>query len=233
MMHRKLVLFDIDGTLISPGPLARQILAEAVSQFLGRTIELSFYEVAGFTDPIIVRNALVRHGTDGQPSKRDIDTILEHFLSLVEERFPVSNAVKVFPGAEEFVRACIAEDWVPALLTGNMERGARVKLAGTNLWDLFIFGVFGGDGNARDDLPWLAREKAWDVLHEAFLPEHTILVGDTPNDARVAKMNQIESMIVCRRDEADWRQAIEQQSPTWLVEDFGNVSDLISMMKNG
>jgi phosphoglycolate phosphatase-like HAD superfamily hydrolase len=233
MMRRKLVLFDIDGTLISPSPLARQILAEAVSQFLGRTIELSFYEVAGFTDPIIVRNALVSHGGDGQPSKREIDTILEHFLRMVEERFPVANAVKVFPGAKELVKACEEEGWVPALLTGNMERGARVKLAGTNMWDLFAFGVFGGDGNAREDLPWVARERAWDVLHEAFLPEHTLLVGDTPNDARIAYGNRIASMIVCRRDEEDWRQAIEQEKPTWMVEDFDDVPGLISMMKNG
>ncbi|MFC1483839.1 HAD family hydrolase [Candidatus Neomarinimicrobiota bacterium] len=233
MMHKKLVLFDIDGTLISPGPLARQILAEAVSQFLGRMIELSFYEVAGFTDPIIVRNALVRHSNDGQPSKRDIDTILEHFLCLVEERFPAENSVKVFPGAEELVKACTMEGWVPALLTGNMERGARVKMADTNMWDLFAFGVFGGDGNAREDLPWVARERAWDVLHEAFLPEHTILVGDTPNDARIGNINRVPSMIVCRRDEADWRKAIEQENPTWLVEDFGDVPGLISMMKNG
>lgn len=232
-MRRKLVLFDIDGTLISPGPLARQILAEAVSHFLGRTIELSFYDVAGFTDPIIVRNALARYGGNGQPSKRDIDTVLEHFLGLVEERFPTENSVKVFPGAEELVKACQWEGWVPALLTGNMERGARVKLAGTNLWELFAFGVFGGDGNAREDLPWVARERAWDVLHEAFLPDHMILVGDTPNDARIANMNRIDSMIVCRRDEADWRQAIDQENPTWLVEDFSDVPSLISMMNSG
>jgi phosphoglycolate phosphatase len=232
-MRRKLILFDIDGTLISPGPLARQILAEAVSHFLGRKIELSFYEVAGFTDPIIVRNALVLHGNDGQPRKQDIDSILSHFLSMVEERFPASKSVRVFPGAMELVKSCKAEKWVPALLTGNMEGGARVKLADTGLWDLFAFGVFGGDANSREDLPWVARERAWDVLHESFLPEHTILVGDTPNDARIAKMNRISAMIVCRRDEPDWRQAIEQQKPTWLVEDFSDVPGLISMMKNG
>jgi phosphoglycolate phosphatase-like HAD superfamily hydrolase len=106
-------------------------------------------------------------------------------------------------------------------------------MADTNMWDLFAFGVFGGDGNAREDLPWVARERAWDALHEAFLPEHTILVGDTPNDARIGNINRVPSMIVCRRDEADWRQAIEQENPTWLIEDFGDVPGLISMMKNG
>ena len=232
-MSRKLVLFDLDGTLISPGTLARETLAEAVSHFLGRTVELTFYEVAGFTDPIIVRNALVRHGGDGQPSKRDIDAILDSFLDLVEQRFPAAKTVKVFPGAEELVRACQDENWVPALLTGNMERGARAKMANTNLLDLFAFGVFGDDGNSREDLPWVAREKAWDILHESFLPEQMILVGDTPNDARIASMNTINALIVCRREEADWRQAIKRYNPAWMVEDFMDVPALISMMKSG
>ena len=230
-MQRKLILFDVDGTLITPGPLPRQTLAEAIAHFLGRPVELSFYDVAGLTDPIIVRNALTKFGADVTHTDGDIDHILEHFLSLVEERLPRANAVRVFPGAEELIRECIAEGWVPALMTGNMERGARAKLAGTGLWDLFAFGVFGGDGNAREDLPWVAREYAWDVLHESFRPANMILIGDTPNDARIARINQLASMIVCRREEDDWRQAILAEQPTWLIEGFDDVPGLIGLMK--
>ncbi len=231
MARRNLILFDVDGTLISPGPIPRQALGEALSHFLGRKVELTFHDVAGLTDPIIIRNALVRHGADSPPSNGDISTVLEHFLTIEEERLPASNDVRIFPGAEALVRACLAENWVPALLTGNMERGARVKLAPTGLWDLFAFGVYGGDGNTREDLPWVAWERAWDVLHEPFHPADTILIGDTPNDARIARLNDIRSLIVCRREEAEWRQAIEAQHPTWLVNEFDDVPGLIRLMR--
>jgi len=191
-------------------------MSEAISKFLGRRIELSFFDVAGLTDPTIVRNALVRHGANNYQINGDITVILEHFLALVEERLPATDDVRVFPGACALVEACAVENWVPALLTGNIERGARLKLASTGLWDLFAFGVFGDDGNAREDLPWVARERAWDVLHESFRPADILLVGDTPNDARIARLNDIDCLIVCRRDDKTWRLAIEAESPTWL-----------------
>ena len=231
MTQRKLILFDVDGTLLTPGPVPRQAMAEAISGYLGRQVELSFFDVAGLTDPIIIRNALSRHSADRSPSDGAISGILEHYLALMEARLPVAAAVRVFPGAEALVRACGEQGWALALLTGNMERGARLKLAGTGLWDLFAFGVFGGDGNSREDLPWIARERAWDVLHESFRPGDTVLVGDTPNDARIAHLNAIASLIVCRHEEPEWRRAIVAERPTWLVDGFDDVPRLIQWMK--
>jgi len=230
MAQRKLILFDVDGTLITPGPVPREAMAEAISHFLGREVELSFYDVAGLTDPTIIRNALARHGVNSNPASGEIAGILEYFLALVAKRLPASGAVRVFPGAEALVRACMGQNWVPALLTGNVERGARLKLASTGLWDLFAFGVFGDDGNSREDLPWIARERAWDMLHESFQPADMVLIGDTPNDARIARFNDIASLIVCRREEPELRQAIEAQQPTWLVEGFDDVPGLIRLM---
>ncbi|MFQ6030212.1 MAG: HAD family hydrolase, partial [Dehalococcoidia bacterium] len=160
-----------------------------------------------------------------------VNRILDHFLALMEEQLPYSSDVQVYPGAEELVVACKEEGWGTALLTGNMERGARAKLARTGLWDRFDFGVFGGDGNRREDLPWVARERAWDVLHESFRPENMVLVGDTPNDARVARLSGTRSLIVCRRDEDEWRQAIKHEQPTWLVDGFDDVPGLIQLIK--
>ncbi|MFB0516071.1 MAG: HAD family hydrolase [Candidatus Neomarinimicrobiota bacterium] len=231
MSQRKLILFDVDGTLITPGLIPRRAMAEAISHFLGVEIELTFFDVAGLTDPIIIRNALLRYGSNTSPTDGEINGILEHFLMLLEERLPPSDAVKVFPGAETLVQACIDEDWVPALLTGNVERGARIKLAGTGLWDRFSFGVFGNDGHSREDLPWIARERAWDVLHESFGLADIILIGDTPNDACIARLNGIASLIVCRREEPEWRRTIEAEQPTWLVEGFDDVPGLIRLLK--
>ncbi len=231
MASRKLILFDIDGTLLTPGPIPRQALAEAISHFLGTPVELSFREVAGFTDPTIIHNSLARHGYNGGIPADQLAEVLEHYLSLVEERLPDSSDLHVYPGAEALVRSCQQENWVTALLTGNVERGARAKLARTGLWDLFAFGIFGDDGNRREDLPWIARERAWDVVRESFRPEDTILIGDTPNDAFIARLNRIASLIVCRRDEPDWRQAIEKQEPTSLVDGFDDVAAIMKLLK--
>jgi phosphoglycolate phosphatase-like HAD superfamily hydrolase len=226
-----LVLFDVDGTLLTPGPVPRLALAEALSRYLGLPVELSFHEVAGFTDPTIIQNALARYGNHRQVSPAAVEAIIGDYLALVTERLPDSDAVQVFPGAKELVMACRNEGWTTALLTGNVEQGARLKLDRTGLWELFAFGVFGNDGNSREDLPWLARERAWEVLSVAFSAKHIILVGDTPNDARIARLNAIRSLIVCRRGEPEWRAAIKAESPTWLVDDLEDIPVLIQLMK--
>lgn len=228
---RRLVLFDVDGTLLTPGPVPRLALAEALSRYLGLPVELSFHEVAGFTDPTIIQNALALYGNQQQVNPAVVEAILGDYLALVAERLPDSDAVQVFPGAKELVLACRDEGWTTALLTGNVEQGARLKLDRTGLWELFAFGVFGNDGNSREDLPWLARERAFEVLSVAFSAGHMILVGDTPNDARIARLNAIRSLIVCRRGEPEWRAAIKAESPTWLVDDFSNVPLLMKLLK--
>lgn len=228
---RRLVLFDVDGTLLTPGPVPRLALAEAISRYLGLPVELSFHEVAGFTDPTIIQNALARYGNHRQVDSAAVEAIIGDYLALVTERLPGSDAVQVFVGAKELVLACRDEGWTTALLTGNVERGARLKLDRTGLWELFAFGVFGDDGNSREDLPWVARERAFEVLSVAFSAEHIILVGDTPNDARIARLNAIRSLIVCRREEPEWRAAIKAEDPTWVVDDFENVPVLMQLMK--
>ena len=231
MSRRKLILFDVDGTLIAPGPVPRQALAEALSRAVGAPVTLTFLDVAGHTDPAIISNTLASR-TDGAAHRQDdVTLILEEYLSLVEERYPQAAPVQVFPGAAALVRACRDENWATALLTGNVERGARMKLAGTGLWDLFAFGVFGDDGNRREDLPWMARERAWDTLQESFRPADTIIIGDTPSDARIARLNGSPSLIVCRRDDSEWRAAINAEGPTWLVDGFDDVPALVNMMK--
>ncbi len=229
--ERCLVLFDVDGTLLTPGPVPRLALAEALSRYLGLPVELSFHEVAGFTDPTIIQNALVRYGNLQQVDSAAVEAIIGDYLALVAERLPDSDAVQVFAGAKELVMACRDEGWTTALLTGNVEQGARLKLDRTGLWELFSFGVFGDDGNNREDLPWVARERAFEVISVAFSAKHIILVGDTPNDARIARLNAIRSLIVCRREEPEWRAAIKAEKPTWLVDDFENVPVLMQLMK--
>ena len=231
MPRRRLILFDIDGTLISSGPVPRQCIAAAVSEHLKQEVELTFHDVAGSTDPIIVRQALLKFGDGASISEGIITAILERYLELLEAGLKQSGSVQVFPGARELIEASRAAGWATAIMTGNLEPGARIKLADTGLWELFDFGIFGDDGHKRDDLPFVAAERAWDVLGEAFPAAMTMLIGDTPADARVARNAGMAGMVVCRRDDPKWRRAIEAEQPTWLVDTLEDTEQLIQWMK--
>ena len=231
MPRRRLILFDIDGTLISSGPVPRQCMAAAVGEHLMQKVELSFHDVAGSTDPIIVRQALLKYGNGAPIDEGAIGAIIERYLDLVETGLSPADSVRVFPGARELIEACRAAGWATAIMTGNVERGARIKLADTGLWELFAFGIFGDDGHKREDLPFVAAERAWDVLGEAYPAKMTVLVGDTPADARVARNAGMAGMVVCRRDDPDWRRAIEAERPTWLVDTLEETQQLIQWIK--
>ena len=89
MNRRKLILFDVDGTLINPGPVPRQAMVEAIGGFVGEEISLGFHDVAGMTDRIIVRDALLRHDVADRSTREGaVDGIIADYLRLLEERLP-------------------------------------------------------------------------------------------------------------------------------------------------
>lgn len=206
-------------------------MGEAIGSYLDKEVALSFHDVAGSTDLAIVRQALRRYGNSAQINSGSIEAVLSAYLELLEKRLPGSDDVKVYPGARELVSACREAGWATAIMTGNVERGARAKLAGTGLLEMFDFGIYGDDGHQREDLPFVAAERGWDVLAESFPPGVTTLIGDTPNDARVARMAGMANMIVCRREEPEWRAAIEAESPTWLVDSLADTDQLMAYLK--
>ncbi len=213
-MKKLLYLFDIDGTLISPGPAARMSLNRAFETIAGIRPDLQLTEVAGYTDPVIVRNVLRRYGIDEEIGAL-VNKIIDQYLSFFEASYQSSDAPFVYRDALNLLDRVEAAGHAFALLTGNVRRGAEIKLNRFSLFDRFPFGVFGDDAETRNDLPWIARERAWDVLGESFRFEDLVIVGDTPNDARVAGEYNAASIIVCRREE--WRDDIIGAGATQVV----------------
>jgi len=213
-VKRLLYLFDIDGTLLSPGPAARESLNRAFETVVGIRPDLQLRDVAGYTDPVIVRNVLRRHGTNGEIGTL-VNRIIDQYLTYFEAVYSSSDTAFVYRDALELLDRVEAAGHAFALLTGNVRRGAEIKLNRFSLFDRFPFGVFGDDAETRSDLPWIARERAWDVLGESFRFEDLVIVGDTPNDARVASEYGAASIIVCRYEE--WRDDIIRAGATQVV----------------
>jgi len=199
-MKKQLFLFDIDGTLLSPGPSARKAINQAIENFTGSPPNLQIKDVAGMTDRLIVKNALIKAGTSGEISEV-IDDIINDYLEMFKNTYFESKDAFLYEDALELVHKIKGTGSPLALLTGNVKRGAHIKLDRFDLMKHFSFGAYGDEGETRSDLPVVAQKRAKEVLGKTYKFEDIVLVGDTPEDAIAAKVNGCKSIIVCRRKE--------------------------------
>ncbi len=184
---RVLVLFDIDGTLISTKGQAFAALLSACRQYLGFDPPTSGYSPAGRTDPQIVAELLARAPGDGLPDEA-VGPILARYRQTLRETLLPSH-VRLLPGVRELLPVLASNGClVTGLLTGNIEEGARYKLELAGIANFFTLGAYGSDHADRNQLLPVAWERAREALGESFPPERTVVVGDTPADVECAKV---------------------------------------------
>jgi len=218
-MKNRLFLFDIDGTLLSPGPSARKAINQAIENFTGIPPNLQIKDVAGMTDRLIVKNALGKCEINCDTNEV-INKIINDYLTLFENTYFESKESFIYEDALELVYK-VKENGLPlALLTGNVKRGAQIKLGRFDLMKHFSFGAYGDDGETRSDLPIVARNRAQEVLGKTFEFDEIVLVGDTPEDAIAAKINGCKSIIVCRRHE--WYDDIVRAGADFIVDNLND-----------
>ena len=223
-MKNRLFLFDIDGTLLSPGPSARKAINQAIENFTGVPPNLQIKDVAGMTDRLIVKNALEKCEINGDTTEV-INKILNDYLTLFENTYFESKEAFVYKDALELVHK-VKDNGLPlALLTGNVKRGAQIKLGRFDLMKHFSFGAYGDDGETRSDLPVVARNRAQKVLDKTFEFDEIVLVGDTQEDAIAAKVNGCKSIIVCRRHE--WYDDIAKAGADLIVDSLNDLAIII------
>ena len=192
----RLILFDIDGTLLECGPQAREILSATLQEVYGATGSIDWFDFAGRTDPGIVLDVLKDAGIGEQDILDRIPEVREKYAARLEERLDAGR-MRLLPGVPEHLEALAQrDDVVLGLVTGNWEPGARTKLSRFDLNRFFDFGAFGCDGVNRSDLPPLALERAERITGRRFLPEETLIVGDTIHDISCARAHGIPVLAV-------------------------------------
>jgi phosphoglycolate phosphatase-like HAD superfamily hydrolase len=183
----KLVLFDIDGTLILTGGAGVRAMNRACEDVLGHSEALDGIPVAGRTDRIILHDVLRRIG-------RDLDEVLfaslrDRYLRWLarEIDLPGHGMKGVMPGVRELLASLHSrDDAFLGLLTGNFEAGARIKLGHFGLWDYFRCGAFGDDAADRNELVPFAISRARARGAPEPRPGDVLVVGDTPHDVACA-----------------------------------------------
>jgi phosphoglycolate phosphatase-like HAD superfamily hydrolase len=179
----RLVLFDIDGTLLTDGGAAREAYGEALASVYGFHGDLRRYDFSGRTDPQITHMVLGDAGFSGDDIERQMPRLWERYLAALAWNAP--GRVRVLAGVRELLDALRREPGVVlALLTGNIEPGARLKLGGAELNDYFGFGAFGSDSANREALPPIAVERASAATGHRVAGRDVVIIGDSIYDVR-------------------------------------------------
>jgi phosphoglycolate phosphatase-like HAD superfamily hydrolase len=192
----KLVLFDIDGTLVLTGGAGLRAMNRACADIIGTptpltgagpTEALNGIPVAGRTDWIILHDTLARMGIalDGDLMGRIRERYVTHLRDEILQ--PGKGFNGTLPGVGALLDALEPrEDVFLGLLTGNFRDGARIKLERFDLWRYFRCGAYGDDSPDRNALVPVAVERASASGLRGVAPEDVIVVGDTPHDVACA-----------------------------------------------
>jgi phosphoglycolate phosphatase-like HAD superfamily hydrolase len=190
-----LLLFDIDGTLVTVNGAGRSALTDALSTLLDTPISTEGISFSGRTDPDILRSVLSHNGHE--PSEETLESALNAYVTAAREAIQPQH-VQLLPGVQTLLRSLARrEDVHLALVTGNVEPIAYHKLDAVGLSEYFSLGAFGSDHADRDALPPLALRRARRNTGHPFARTRTIIIGDTDRDVQCAKAAGVRSVAVC------------------------------------
>jgi len=196
-----MVLFDIDGTLIHCGRAPKNAFVKALNGIFGSAGIANKYNFSGKTDPQIAFDVMTRSGFDGKEVEERTPEILDLYLKDLHKTLRFED-MEVQPGIEVLLTS-LSDDpaVVVGLLTGNIERGADLKLSRAGLVDFFkvngsVFGAFGSDSMDRNDLPEIAADKAERLFDKKFAGKEIVVIGDSIYDVLCGKSLNVKSIAV-------------------------------------
>lgn len=202
MRASRLVLFDIDGTLLLTGGAGREALERAFAELFPEvpTAEVraaaAGVEYGGRTDPRILRDIAAALGWDAQRFGRvEQELSRRYVLHLAARLARPDSPAYLMPGVRLLIDRLLARgDATLGLITGNSEPGARVKLAPFDLNRFFPSGGFGSDHEDRREVARVAHARARHTHGEEFAPERVVVIGDTPHDVDCAHANGFRAL---------------------------------------
>jgi phosphoglycolate phosphatase-like HAD superfamily hydrolase len=223
---KSLLLWDIDGTLITTGAAGQGAIARATARRFGGEGDLDGVEIAGRTDTGIAHQILEKYG---EPiSDENVASFLDLYIELLEEELRTRQGYPM-PGVVALLeRAAATPGTVLGLLTGNLQRGAKLKLERYGLWHFFAFGAFADDHHDRNELGAFALARAEEETGIAFLPSQVDVIGDTGHDIACGKAFGARTIAVAT---GSWpREKLMEYRPDFLFGDFSKSDEVIATL---
>ncbi len=228
-MGSRLVLFDIDGTLLNARGAPRTAMIKVM---LRRKPDFSYnsnYSFAGRTDWEIIEELLLHDDPGFKITEAVLRQIMREFAIELEKEMKKIAPPLVFAGVAKLLQALsVNENCRLGLLTGNIKDGAKLKLRAGGLEKFFSFGAYGSDARNRSDLPVIAMNRAEKLFGIRFSVRDTWIVGDSINDISCAHDNDIRCLAVA----TGWtsRSELKRHNPEFLVDDLALTEEILSIL---
>ncbi len=222
----RLVLFDIDETMISSDGAGRRAIGRMLCKTFGLDPGKITVRMSGKTDPQILLEIFKAAGMDESHMSGKQEEMFELYLSVLQEEINKANRYIVHEGVVALLDCLSANDrCYLGLLTGNIERGARMKLERFGLNKYFPLGAYGSDSHDRMQLPAIATNRAQEHYRVNFAPSQVVIVGDSIYDVMCAKGYGAKSIAV-NTGSTPWID-LEEQEPDFLFTSLSSTEEIV------
>ena len=217
----RLVLFDVDGTLVHTGRAGTQAFAKTFATGFNAPNGVEKINFPGRTDVNLVREFFGLHGIPASPD--NFERFFERYVFWLDQIIAQSHGGPC-EGVPEFLDGLRALPRPPllGLLTGNIRLCAEIKLRRFNLWNVFEIGAFADDSEDRNQIAVAALKRGRRVLGKDLQPDEILVVGDTPHDIRCGKF--IGAKVLAVATGGATLEELRHHKPDWAVADLTRVS---------
>ena len=222
----RLILWDIDGTLITSARAGERALVRALRSEFAITGPLGTVELAGRTDRYIAEQIFTNHGLEG--SHDNIHRFFEAYIRYLGEEMHRGPAITL-PGITDVLELLAQTDGIAqGLLTGNIVRGAQIKLEHFDVWHYFPYGAFADDSAVRNDLGPHALRRASEFHGFGFQGSDVVVVGDTPYDIECGRAIGASTVAVATGQYTT--DTLLEFKPDLILQDFKQPNDFYELL---
>jgi phosphoglycolate phosphatase-like HAD superfamily hydrolase len=230
---KRLILFDIDGTLLSTNGAARRAFERALLRVYGTAGPIATHQFDGKTDPQIARELLTLAGLAQSDIDAELPRLYHAYLTeMAAEVARPEHSTSVYPGVRESLAALHERaDVLLGLLTGNIAEGASLKLRSVGLDHYFALGAYGSDSEQRSDLPAIAVQRAFEKTGIGFQGKDVVVIGDTPSDVSCGRSLGVFALAVCTGRHS--RETLLGEGADLVLDDLSDTAHVLDILTGG
>ena len=228
-MTDKLLLFDIDGTLLLSRGIPRVSFLTVLKKHFPHISDKSSVKFSGMTDPQIIKQLLNANGDHTHISPQLLKKLFKEFAIELAKNLNIGNPPDVLPGIVKLLdKLQSIPNCYLGLVTGNIMAGARIKLLAAGLYHYFPLGAFGSDHENRDLLPPIAINRAQVYFGKSFEKSNTWIIGDSIYDIRCAQANGLKNMAILTGFTPET--ALKDENPDFLLNNLDDIEMVLSII---